>query len=216
MASVDALVEALQQFEGTLIFISHDVYFIRALATHVVHVRSGQLSHYSGGYDYYLEKTRQAARDGLTATLGPDGRGTARGSSSGPGAGSGPGSSSGSGWGSGPGPGPKSTPAPAPAADAQSRKEQKRLDAETRQARARQRRELQQNVNALEKEIGQLEAREKELVAELEDAETYNTPGRPVAINREVLHIQERLPVLHADWERAAERLQALDKGGEA
>jgi len=35
-SSVDALLEALQQFEGTIIFISHDVYFIRALATHVV------------------------------------------------------------------------------------------------------------------------------------------------------------------------------------
>ncbi len=32
MASIDALVCALEQFQGTLIFISHDVYFIRALA----------------------------------------------------------------------------------------------------------------------------------------------------------------------------------------
>src|SRR5437868_10744919 len=38
MPSIDALLAALKQFEGTLIFISHDVYFIRALAGHVVHV----------------------------------------------------------------------------------------------------------------------------------------------------------------------------------
>jgi len=39
MSSIDALLYALDQFEGTLIFISHDVYFIRALANKVVHRR---------------------------------------------------------------------------------------------------------------------------------------------------------------------------------
>jgi ATP-binding cassette subfamily F protein 3 len=68
MASIDALLAALDQYEGTLIFISHDVYFIRALANHVVHVRAGQLTHYPGGYQYYLDKTAPAsARAGLTA-----------------------------------------------------------------------------------------------------------------------------------------------------
>src|SRR5438034_2222142 len=47
MSSIDALVYALKQFEGTLIFISHDVHFIRALANHVVHVNAGHLTHYS-------------------------------------------------------------------------------------------------------------------------------------------------------------------------
>ncbi|MDB6035141.1 MAG: transporter related [Verrucomicrobiales bacterium] len=68
MASIDALVVALQQFEGTLIFISHDVYFIRALANKVVHVNEGKLTHYAGDYQYYLEKSAAiSARDGLTA-----------------------------------------------------------------------------------------------------------------------------------------------------
>ncbi len=40
MSSIDALAFALDQFQGTLIFISHDVYFIRALANHVVHVNA--------------------------------------------------------------------------------------------------------------------------------------------------------------------------------
>ena len=68
MPSIDALVEALKQFEGTLIFISHDVYFIRALANHVVHVNAGQLKHYPGDYQYYLDKSAAvSARAGLTA-----------------------------------------------------------------------------------------------------------------------------------------------------
>jgi ATP-binding cassette, subfamily F, member 3 len=57
MPSIDALVGALQQYQGTLVFISHDVYFIRAIANHVVHVEGGKLSHYPGGYQYYLDKT---------------------------------------------------------------------------------------------------------------------------------------------------------------
>ena len=59
---------ALDQFEGTLVFISHDVYFIRALADHVVHVHSGRLTHYPGDYQYYLDKTKAlSARAALTA-----------------------------------------------------------------------------------------------------------------------------------------------------
>jgi ATP-binding cassette subfamily F protein 3 len=57
LASVDALLLALQQFEGTLLLISHDVYFIRELANHVVHIQDGRLTHYPGDYQYYLDKT---------------------------------------------------------------------------------------------------------------------------------------------------------------
>ncbi|MDB6029185.1 MAG: transporter ATP-binding protein [Verrucomicrobiales bacterium] len=68
MPSIDALVEALKQFQGTLVFISHDVYFIRALANRVVHVNAGRLTHYSGDYQYYLDKTfATSARAALTA-----------------------------------------------------------------------------------------------------------------------------------------------------
>src|SRR5580765_6602204 len=68
MSSIDALLYALDQFEGTLVFISHDVYYIRALADHVVHVNAGHLTHYPGDYQYYLDKTKAlSARAALTA-----------------------------------------------------------------------------------------------------------------------------------------------------
>jgi ATP-binding cassette subfamily F protein 3 len=67
---VEALLGALQGFSGTIIFISHDVYFIRELANHVVHVNGGRLTQYPGGYDYYLYKTpADSARAALTAGL---------------------------------------------------------------------------------------------------------------------------------------------------
>src|SRR4051812_28808437 len=66
--SIDALVNALKNYEGTLLFISHDVYFIRTLAQTVLHVHSGRLTPYAGNYDYYLEKSKAAnARAALTA-----------------------------------------------------------------------------------------------------------------------------------------------------
>ncbi len=68
LASVDALIVALKQYEGTLVFISHDVHFIRALSTHVVRVEAGQLKHFGGGYQYYLDKTSQTARAALTSS----------------------------------------------------------------------------------------------------------------------------------------------------
>jgi ATP-binding cassette subfamily F protein 3 len=61
MASIDALIAALLQFTGTLIFISHDVYFIRKISNHVVRVEGGRLSHFPGGYQYYLDKTAAAS-----------------------------------------------------------------------------------------------------------------------------------------------------------
>ncbi|HEY0943777.1 MAG TPA: ABC-F family ATP-binding cassette domain-containing protein [Opitutaceae bacterium] len=66
--SIDALIGALKNYEGTLIFISHDVHFIRALAENVLHVHSGRLTPYAGNYDYYLEKSKATdARAALTA-----------------------------------------------------------------------------------------------------------------------------------------------------
>jgi ATP-binding cassette, subfamily F, member 3 len=74
MASIEALIQALRQYEGTLVFISHDVYFIKSIATSVLHVRSGLLTFYPGNYDYYLEKTgTESAVAGLVADGKPVG-----------------------------------------------------------------------------------------------------------------------------------------------
>jgi ATP-binding cassette subfamily F protein 3 len=67
--TVESLTLALERYEGTLVFISHDVHFIRQLATKVLHVNAGQVTTYAGGYDYFLEKTNalEDARAALTA-----------------------------------------------------------------------------------------------------------------------------------------------------
>jgi len=61
MASVDALVEALKDFEGTLCFISHDLYFVNALANHVAHVDQGRVKLYTGNHDDFLRLSERLA-----------------------------------------------------------------------------------------------------------------------------------------------------------
>jgi ATP-binding cassette subfamily F protein 3 len=54
--SVESLILALGSYAGTLVFISHDVHFIRKLATKTLHVKDGVVKAYHGGYDYFIEK----------------------------------------------------------------------------------------------------------------------------------------------------------------
>lgn len=60
---VKALTSAFKKYEGTVCFISHDLFFIKELADHIVEVNAGQIKNYSGGLDYYLDK--RAAQDGI-------------------------------------------------------------------------------------------------------------------------------------------------------
>jgi ATP-binding cassette subfamily F protein 3 len=53
LASRTVLEDALAEFPGTMVFISHDRYFINRLATKVVEVRDGRLVTHLGGYDDY-------------------------------------------------------------------------------------------------------------------------------------------------------------------
>ena len=57
LTSIEALVSALKSYEGTLVFISHDVHFIRSLAQQTWHIEGGEVKKYSGDYDYYLQKS---------------------------------------------------------------------------------------------------------------------------------------------------------------
>ncbi len=67
--TVESLIMALGSYEGTLVFISHDVHFIRKLATKVLHVKEGKVTLHLGGYDDFLERVGALGneREALTA-----------------------------------------------------------------------------------------------------------------------------------------------------
>ncbi len=54
--AVDALIRALEHYEGTLVFISHDIHFVRSVANVVYEVKDGGVRKFFGNFDYYLEK----------------------------------------------------------------------------------------------------------------------------------------------------------------
>lgn len=56
IASRETLEEALVQFDGTILFVSHDRFFIEKVATRVAEVTEGQLLDYAGDYKYYKEE----------------------------------------------------------------------------------------------------------------------------------------------------------------
>jgi ATP-binding cassette subfamily F protein 3 len=58
------LEDALADYDGTLIFISHDRAFINAIANRIVEVREGRLCNFPGNYDDYIWKKEQEATKG--------------------------------------------------------------------------------------------------------------------------------------------------------
>jgi ATP-binding cassette subfamily F protein 3 len=180
IGSIDALIGALKQYHGTLIFISHDVHFIRETATSVLHITTSpaqtgsRLTSYPGNYQYYLDKSKAiSARTALTA-------------------------------GSSPNNGQLTTDnASQRAGGLREQKMQKRSQAEARNAIARKKREKEKHVHALEMKIAALEGQQKELVTALEDPAAYQPGGRAVALNRELSAVTDDLTRLTNEWETA-------------
>lgn len=70
MPSIDALIGALKSYTGTLVFVSHDVHFIRAIAQHTIQIQAGTTTNFAGDYDYYLRKSNASSeQSGLVAGI---------------------------------------------------------------------------------------------------------------------------------------------------
>ncbi|WP_291296885.1 ABC-F family ATP-binding cassette domain-containing protein [Elioraea sp.] len=61
MATKEMLIEALAQYEGTMLFVSHDRHFLAALSNRVLELTPEGLHHYDGGYTEYVGRTGQEA-----------------------------------------------------------------------------------------------------------------------------------------------------------
>jgi ATP-binding cassette, subfamily F, member 3 len=173
VGSIDALIGALKQYHGTLIFISHDVHFIRAIATSVLHINSGRLTFYPGDYDYYLDKSKAMSAK-LALTAGRDAPEVN---------------------------GQRSEVRNQTVPGLRKQKGQKRAEAEARNAIAKTKREKDKRLHEIEMQIAALEAQQKELVASLEDPAAYESGGRAVSINRELSSVINHLAQLTAEWE---------------
>jgi len=182
----EVLEEALDQFDGTMLFISHDRYFINRIANKVVEVRDGRLWEYAGDYDYYLEKRGEGP--------GTEDRGPAREPERQQ---------------------PSPVPRPPSQVDSQEKvvrprtREERRLEAEARQRKSRAITPLKARLKELETEIAKIEARVRDLNDQMANPDLYRDgeKARDVAHERKALEEQARS--LYGKWEELAMRLES-------
>ena len=70
ITSKEILEEAIRNYEGTVIYVSHDRYFINRTATRILELSEGSFVNYIGNYDYYLEKKADPDFDEKKAVSG--------------------------------------------------------------------------------------------------------------------------------------------------
>ncbi|HWB03962.1 MAG TPA: ABC-F family ATP-binding cassette domain-containing protein [Verrucomicrobiales bacterium] len=187
MASIESLIGALKSFEGTIVFISHDVHFIRSIAKTVIHISAGKLTPYAGDYQYYLDKSK-ATSEVAALTSGQKLQDLR----------------------------PSEAPAAAEAPKEKvflTREERKTAGRE-REARLAARRNLKGRVEQLERDIAKLEERQRVISGDLERPETYDNSSRAMELNRELMGITESLERLTAEWEEGLAEIERLTKEG--
>jgi ATP-binding cassette subfamily F protein 3 len=150
------LLDALEDYGGTLIFVSHDRYFVEKLATKIIEVGHGKVTVYPGTYAEFLWSKEHQEENPKAQTPKPKSQSPNPKSEKAPGAKANPESRV-------PNPGP-TVPAPP------SREDRKRLDAE--------RKKLQKSSDALKKRIVELESRIAQREAEVKEIEAaMASPG---------------------------------------
>jgi ATP-binding cassette subfamily F protein 3 len=187
LASKEVLEEALGTFTGTIVFISHDRYFINRIATRVVEVERGQLTDYPGDYDDYL-----AAKAGrAAASPAPSPAAAPRPIEVRPAA----------------APAPPSSPAkPTPAAPRPDRG----VDRTQRRALGREVKAIRDRLGAVEKQIAELESRLAEVGLALADPDLYRDGARAREISEARRQAEEQVAWLMKEWEELSERLSAV------
>ena len=222
----EALEDALAGYAGTLLFVSHDRYFINKVATRVVVFQKGRLISYRGGYDDYLAAVREADSVSRTAKASasqrPD-RGTSgktprsgkdaqvdrtRGeaqpdAASQAGSRPRPGSSQ---------PPPASGARPADESRSHGSREARRAEAETRNRRNRALRIHKDRIASLEAKIVPNEARLKEIDSALASSDTYKESGLARSLGEEKKSLEIELAHLYDEWEEATSDLQREEK----
>ena len=178
--SKDVLLQALKDFGGTVIFVSHDRGFIEQLATQVLHLEPGISRYYPGGYQFYMEQLEKLD-NGESLPLAS----AAKASSATPSSGV-IGSSN------------RTPQRPDSVSDTKlSWEEQKRQEAE--------RRKKEKEISRLEKEIQELEDKKKELENKMADPSVYSNGEKAKAVQREIEEIAEKIEHATEKWMEISE-----------
>ena len=188
MQSVNILIQALEQYEGTYVVVSHDRYFVSQIANKIWYIEDEQIKEYPGTYDEYewwmeerkAEKSAQpAAGNKQSAANGAEAKPVA---------------------------------APAPVNGKSAGTTEKGGSADERKEWQRTLKRLTQQAEESETKIGQLEDRKKRLETELADPATYGDDKLMQAKNDEYRRVKAQIDQLQEDWENAMLEAEEWEK----
>ncbi len=182
--SVDVLEQALKEFDGTIVLISHDEHLVRAVANKVVDVRDGTVTVYDGDYDYFLFKRAELASraDAESASAAAGSRNVvAIGQKA-------------------KAPQRAAEEAPKPAGRNVKTKEQRRAEAEARNARNRRLSGSKKRLRQVERELDPAHRRYDELMELMASEELYADAARFEEAMKEYNDLKARISSLEEEW----------------
>jgi ATP-binding cassette subfamily F protein 3 len=178
ITSKEILENAINHYSGTVLYVSHDRYFINKTATRILDLTEQNLLNYIGNYDYYLEKKPEVE----AAYLGKTTTNTNVSSTGKPGA----------------FPASFPTGSSSSSQDFDSENKQNWQQQKEEQAKARKRKS---DLKKTEDEIHQLEIRNEEIDSLLTKEEVFTNVSKLIELNNEKKTIETRLEELMEQWE---------------
>ena len=199
MHSKDVLLEALKDFGGTVIFVSHDRGFIEELSTRVLELKPGHFRTFPGDYRYYMERLEREANGeeissegGSSLSAGRALRGSANASLNA--------ASSLS----------TATP-PLQSLPQESEKSSARLSYEEKKKFEAEKRKAEKKVSQIEEEIARVEEEKSAEENKMADPEVYSNGEKAKAVQAKIAQLASKLDELNSQWEEAAMALEEFN-----
>nr|WP_253954670.1 MULTISPECIES: ABC-F family ATP-binding cassette domain-containing protein [Lactiplantibacillus] len=179
--SREVLEVALNDFDGTLLFVSHDRYFINQVATSVVEVSPEGTELFLGDYDYYIDKKQeQAEMAAAAASQAAESAASANAAE------------------------PSSAATAAPRSKGQQ-------DYQASKQQQREKRKLERTVAALEEQMTTLDEQATKIQTEMAQPEVSADVGRLTDLQKELDEISAQQEQVETEWTEQAEALEAFD-----
>lgn len=184
MHSKDVLLDALKDFGGTVVFVSHDRGFIEDLSTRVLELKPGKFRIFPGDYKYYMQRLEDEANGKLTIDNGQFESGASEGSGN----------------------------ASESSGEAKAEvKSQTKLDWEEKKKFEAEKRKAEKAVKTLEDEILKIETEKKAEENKMADPNVYSNGEKAKAVQKKIEELATTLDDLNEKWMEAADELEKFN-----